>query len=424
MIGFNRLTHTGPQKIELCCDIIKVRDLMLKRLLRGIHMRNLNKQERVIKFLDYLKKNTDIDHTIKPEDIRKAFTVQGLNIGNSKTLHDFIIELADAFNLDKDEIILPKADWRIVFDDYVEAYSDNADSQSEKDYLHIKNLYYNPEFSYEDIDALVEAIRFSRTMEPDRADKLIDILENNFASKYYKQSPRHICKVYEAPVCESETLKENLSIIQEAIDDNVQIEYSFNGYTRDNKLAPIGDYTRKASPYYLISDNGKYYLIAANERHGSAYIIRVDLMSEVTIPRSKDGKGGIKRIPKKTVKGLPQYWQSDYPYWESDYPLTHYQMSYDAPEYIDLRIHNPKDEDGKSIDPEYTFLHDAFGDNFFFTGTDKEDQNYDIVQVKCSPFGMVNFALQYSSKVEVLEPPHVREKVKERVAELKKKYSK
>lgn len=415
MIGFNRLTHTGPQKIELCCDIIKVRDPKLKRLLRGIHMRNLNKQERVIKFLDYLKKNTDIDHTIKPEDIRKAFTVQGLNIGNSKTLHDFIIELADAFNLDKDETILPKADWRIVFDDYVEAYSDNDDSKSEKDYLQIKNLYYNPEFSHEDIDAMVEAIRFSRTMEPDRAERLIDILENNFASKYYKHSPRHTCKVYEGPVCERETLKENLAIIQEAIDDGVQIEYRFNGYTSDKKLVPMGDHVRRASPYYLISDNGKYYLIAANERYNSAYIIRVDLMSEVTIPRGNAGKGGIKRIPKKTVKGLPQYW-------ESDYPLTHYQMSYDAPEYIKLRIHNPKDKEGKSIDPEYTFLHDAFGDKYIFTGTDKKDQNYDIVQVKCSPFGMVNFALQYSSKVEVVWPSHVRKQVKERVEELTKKY--
>jgi len=387
-------------------------------------MRKLNQTERVIKFLEFLKKNTDSEHTIKLEHIHKAFADQKLYIGNSKTLHDFIVDLADALNLDENENALPIDEWRIVFDDYVNAYSDEPDKDLGKDYLHIKNLYYNPEFSYDDIDAMVEAIRFSRTMEPDRANKLIDILENNFASKYYKQSPRHICKVYEAPVCESETLKENLSIIQEAIDDNVQIEYRFNGYNRDKKLAPIGDYKRKASPYYLISDNGKYYLIAANERHGSAYIIRVDLMSEVTIPRSKDGKGGIKRIPKKTVKGLPQYWQSDYPYWESDYPLTHYQMSYDAPEYIDLRIHNPKDEDGKSIDPEYTFLHDAFGGNFFFTGTDKKDQNYDIVQVKCSPFGMVNFALQYSSKVEVLRPAHVREKVKERVAELKKKYSK
>ena len=67
-------------------------------------------------------------------------------------------------------------------------------------------------------------------------------------------------------------------------------------------------------------------------------------------------------------------------------------------------------------------LDDAFGEDYLFQRVDKEDSNYDIVMIKCSPFGMFNFAMQYSDRVEVLEPKALRDKIGERVAELYDKY--
>lgn len=370
-------------------------------------MRKLNQQERVIEFIKFLRQSTDESHKIKPEDIKKAFKAKGMNIGSPNTLHAFVISLANAMNLDENERLLPKEEWRVVFDDYAQ----------DKEDWHIKNLYFNPEFSHDDIDAMVEAIRFSRTMEPERAERLINTLENNFASKYYKQSSRHICKVYESSMESKMDLKEKLNTIQEAIDAGLQIEYRFNGYTRDKKLAPAKDYVRMASPYYLISDNGKYYLLAANDKYKEAYIVRVDLMSDVRIAKEKGKKSGIKRLSKNSVKNLPKSW-------DPEYLKTHYQMSYDNPQWITLKVLSKKDENGNPIDPDYTFIHDAFGENYLFQGVDKKDPNYDIVMIKCSPFGMFNFAMQYSNRVEVLEPKTLRENIKTRVKELSKKYGK
>ena len=46
----------------------------------------------------------------------------------------------------------------------------------------------------------------------------------------------------------------------------------------------------------------------------------------------------------------------------------------------------------------------------------------DIVRVTCSPFAIVNWALQYSDRVEVLQPEPVREQVIEKIKNLNQKY--
>lgn len=42
--------------------------------------------------------------------------------------------------------------------------------------------------------------------------------------------------------------------------------------------------------------------------------------------------------------------------------------------------------------------------------------------MKCSPYAMVNWALQYSDRVEVLEPVEVREQVIKKIKNLAIKY--
>ena len=58
---------------------------------------------------------------------------------------------------------------------------------------------------------------------------------------------------------------------------------------------------------------------------------------------------------------------------------------------------------------------DWFGETWRSVGTDE-------VEVECSPFGMVNWAMQYSDRVEVLKPEHVREMVKDQVRKMNEKY--
>ena len=44
------------------------------------------------------------------------------------------------------------------------------------------------------------------------------------------------------------------------------------------------------------------------------------------------------------------------------------------------------------------------------------------MRVNCSPYAMANWAMQYSGRVEVLEPQSVRESIVEKIQALNQKY--
>ena len=122
-----------------------------------------------------------------------------------------------------------------------------------------------------------------------------------------------------------------------------------------------------------------------------------------------------KRIPKRDVKNMPQQW-------DTEYTLKHLGMSYDKPRLMTLRVLSKKDPYGESIEPEYNFLFAAFGDKYEYLGPDKNDKNYDLVQVLCSPYGMINFALQHAEKMEVLKPESVRKEIQNRIRQMAEMY--
>lgn len=387
--------------------------------------------EKTIRFLEYLRKHTDKGHPLKSiKDAKEVFSKDGLHLGSDNTIREFYKNIADAYNLDIGQHTLPLSEWRIIYDGYVKLYGgadDEEDSFGEDDFdkpgadrEQYRNLYYVPELSYDEIDALIEAVQLSPTLNRKETEKLILTLENEFTSEYYRKGARSICKIHGRESCDRELLRENLLTIQQAILDGVQIAYRFNGYTKDKKLAPMRDYKRQASPYYIVANDGRYYLMAANERykHSGPYIIRIDLMTEVEIPErdEKRNRKGIPAIPKREVAGLS-------PEWEEDFPMRHINMSYGAPISIKIRIKNEKKEDGHtSKEPVYTFLHDYFGDSYRYLGVDANDRDYDIVAVRCTSFGMENFAMQYTDRMEVLEPLELREKIREKAQRLAEKY--
>lgn len=99
-------------------------------------------------------------------------------------------------------------------------------------------------------------------------------------------------------------------------------------------------------------------------------------------------------------------------------------MSFDNPVKIKLRIKSPKEKDNpsKPLRADYTFMYDWFGDTFKYIRTEESEPYDDIVEVKCSPYAMANWALQYSDRVEIIEPESVRNMVIKKVMSLNKKY--
>ena len=201
----------------------------------------------------------------------------------------------------------------------------------------------------------------------------------------------------------------------------MKVAFRFNGYDRRRELVPVREEKDIVSPYYCVAHAGRYYLLACQEKRREAgperrmSIWRIDLMTELEIPGRTERCNGERVLKKREVENLPQEW-------DETFPLTHLNMSFDKPIPITLRLVNlwPGRDGGTWMN--YTFLMDWFGSSFRYERTETEPPYGDIVRVMCSPFGMVNWALQYSDRVEVLEPKEVREALEEKIIKLNRKY--
>lgn len=396
-------------------------------------MKNFNEKpskiERAYKILEYLRKNSDSEHTITQASLRKIPEIKEY-LGDKETYNDTIVKLAIAMNLEEHGA-KPEKEWKIIFNDFRKEYGESdfedeeMDDFDDKQSMKIRGLYYNHTFSYDEINSLIESVLFSKTIDTKSANEIIEKIENNLTTKFYQRGAKCICRVREPVLADKKVLRENLLTIQRAIDNNVQISFQFNGYNRYKQLVPNHNEKDIISPYYIVVSGGRYYLLGCKELlyNGKAVknmsIWRIDLMSEIEIPtlEEKNNSKGIPAINKWDVKNLPQTWSEDF-------QLSHLNMSFDEPVKVTLKITSPKDKDNylKPMRADYTFLYDWFGDTFKYIKTEDNPPYDDIVEVKCSPFAMVNWALQYSDRVEVLEPLSLRNEIKEKIKALNTKY--
>lgn len=331
-----------------------------------------SKLERAFKILEYLKNNSDSEHTVTQAALRRESEIEPY-MGDKETYNDTIVKMAMALNFDEYGV-KPEDEWKLIFKDFVKKFGaeslDESDSEDEYDdnqTMRIRGLYYNHTFTYEEINSMIESILFSKTIDTESANKIIEKIENNLTTKFYKKGAKNICRVKEPVLADREILRKNLLTIQRAIDGGVQISFTFNGYDKYKKLVPNHNKKDTVSPYYIVASGGRYYLLACKELVFSEKIFRnmsiwrIDLMSEIEIP-GRDEKHNINGIPsvgKWKVDNLPQSWSEDF-------QLSHLNMSFDNPVKIKLRIKSPKEKDNpsKPLRADYTFMYDWFGDTF------------------------------------------------------------
>lgn len=391
-----------------------------------------SKYERSYRILEYLRKNSDSRHTITQASLRKIPELSGF-IGDKETYNDTIVNMAMAMNFDADELLKPEDEWKINFKEFTRLYGGKAESDAQNTdeeavygRMPIRGLYYNHTFSYEEIDCLIESILFSKTLDTQTASRLIHKIKNHMTTRFYHSATENICRIYEPVVMDKEILRKNLLLLQKAIKAHVQVSFRFNGYTHKKTLKPVRNTKDTVSPYYITANGGRYYLLACREipsekkpvRNMSVW--RIDLMTELEIPgrNEKLGISGIPALKKQEVENLP-------PRWSEDFQFSHLNMSFDKPIPIKLKIKSPKDDSPKHerLRPDYTFMHDSFGDHFRYICHEAVPPYDDIVEVVCSPYAMVNWALQYSDRVEVIAPESVREAVKAKIKNLVSKYT-
>ena len=379
--------------------------------------------ESCFKITEYLKKNTDKEHPTTQAAMRKDENVSAF-LGAKETSNSYINQIALALNSNENGELLKEKDWRVVFDAFSYVHGSKKSKTPVEytsiDKLPIRNLYYNQPFSYDELDKIIEAITLSQTFDEKTGKKLVKKIKEELGTVYYEEKASAISKIETEKIVDNEYYRKNIKTIENAIENGVRVAFYYNGINEDGKLERQSLSKEIISPYYLVADNGKYYVVACKDSFmGKNYkkvmsLWRVDLMSEVRIYSDSSNKDNEKITNKKEVHGLPQKWSDDFHY-------SHLNMSSDEPVEIKLRVLElPRVDDiSRSDKYSYTFLFDTFGSRF---SVNKNKNGEEIVTVNCSPSEMVSWALKYSDRVEVLEPQIVRVEIRERIKNLNKMY--
>lgn len=392
--------------------------------------------KRVLDILDILKQKTDEQHYISQRKLLEELQERGHDCCD-KTVTNTLKTLLDAVNpMDDEDGTVPEGfgieDYRIVvkgLQDKINARDLGWDAEAKKK-LQMRGLYYQNDFSYEDVDKLVEAVLFLKNISEEERMYLVKKLQT-LVSDYYPfnsaylssttgELNRKLTSVYENSRIDEAIVRENLKLITEAIkkdERGCKIAFHFYGYTKDKKLECIKNEKGEpkeyvVDPYYIVLYAGKYYVICNTYNYNNASIYRIDLMRDIRLDvrksSSSEKRGIVYRTPKRKVAGLPTDWNSEK---ASEFLSEHLFMFYGESREIDIKINVHK----------YTLLHDFFGEQFKFKK--HIDDTWDLVTVKCVPKALEKWALQNYEYVEIMDEK-IRENLAVECKKLEERYGK
>lgn len=186
----------------------------------------------------------------------------------------------------------------------------------------------------------------------------------------------------------------NIDIVDEAIDQGKQLKFNYNKYGCDKQLHKTSSHT--VSPYQLILNNQRYYLMAYNERKNEIVYYRVDRITNISIIEEA-------LTDLKTLKG----YESGIDYQRISGSLPY--MFSDNAERVEFIA------DDAVIDQVVDWF-----------GYEAEIEQYEVgkqkISVTVSQNAMEYWAMQYLNYVEIFSPISLRKKIKDNLLQAVKKY--
>ena len=278
------------------------------------------------------------------------------------------------------------------------AIKNNIVSLQEMEYdIDYNKGYYlqTRDFTDAELRLLIDSIFSSNAITDKEAHQLVKKLEK-YSNKYFKAHVSHIHSASSGKNAENQKVMESIAAIDTAISKGKKISFSYLQYGVDFKLHPKRDIRYVVSPYQMISNKGKYFLIGNYNAYDDISHYRLDRITDVEVLTDP-------RKPMKSIKGLENGLNI------AEYISEHVYMFSGESEYIKLRVHE------KLMDT----LIDNFGKDFRVKLGEGNDI---IVDLKCNPDAFFYWVMQYGQHAEVLEPESMRTRIREVSLEIYRKY--
>ncbi len=251
------------------------------------------------------------------------------------------------------------------------------------------------DFTDAELRLLIDGVFTSGAITDKEAHQLVKKLEK-YSNRFFKAHVSHIHSTSSGKNAENQNVMDSIAAIDVAISKGKKISFSYLQYGIDFKLHPKRSIRYVVSPYQMISNKGKYYLVGNYHEYDDISHYRLDRITDVEILNEN-------RKPMKTIKGLENGLSI------SNYIAEHVYMY--SGESIRVKL--------RTSENLMDALIDSFGKEFRVSFGEEDDI---IVNLKCNPDAFFYWAMQYGRNIEVLEPESMRTRIKEASLEIYRKY--
>lgn len=251
------------------------------------------------------------------------------------------------------------------------------------------------EFADSELRMLIDSILFSKTISNHQAKTLIEKLKN-LSNRYFAPKVQHICNLPELQHTDNKQILYTIDVLNDAISMGKKVQFFYNDYGADLKLHPRREEKYVVNPYQMVANVGKYYLIGNYDKYDDVSHYRLDKITEIEI-LDENVKDASSISELKNGLNLPKHM------------AEHIYLFGGESRSIKMAV-------DKNI---LTELVDWFGKDFRVMEQTKEQV---VICVKCNEEAMKYWALQYGPYVEVLEPVSLRERLKEEISGMSRKY--
>ena len=241
-------------------------------------------------------------------------------------------------------------------------------------------------FDNAELRMLIDSVLFSRTLSGAQAERLIEKLVG-LGNKYFHAKVKHVCHLPKLIHSDNKQVLLNLDVLNDAIEQGRKVSFIYNSYGKDFKLHPKREEPYIVSPYQMVANQGRYYLLGNYDKYNNISHYRLDCMTKVKMLEEK-------AKPKNQVEDFAQ--------------------GYSLPKHMEEHIYMFS---GPSVQVKMRVsehmigaLIDWFGKKFRIV---QEEADKLIVSVACNKLAMRYWALQYGEYAEILEPESLRDEIRE-----------
>lgn len=309
-----------------------------------------SKKLALLRILEILKEESDINHPLRQEDILERLTdVYGIEIERKAVGRNISLLKEAGYDIEN-----------------------------------TRQGCYLAERDFEDpeLRLLIDGVLSSRYINAGHSKDLIKKLCRQ-SNVYFRSHVKNIYTVNDWNKSGNMSLFYNIEIIDSAIASGKAISFNYNKYGIDKKLHVSSFH--KASPYQLILHNQRYYLMARQEKWGNINFYRLDRITDIQITDE----------PLTDIRKVSGYENGiDYKEISSSRPY----MFADKPETVVISCAEQMADQ----------IIDWFGFDVRF---DKKEDGMVTATFKASKKAMLYWAMQYACYIEVLSPASLRQEI-------------